>query len=41
VEVGEELLIFLADFRELGGACVKLGGDGDDARNGGTEDGED
>ena len=40
MQVGAELLVFLADFRELGSG-VELGGDGYDARNSGAENGED
>ena len=36
-----ELLVVLADLRELGGDCVQLGGDGHYAGDSGTEDGED
>jgi len=41
VEVGAELLIFLADVSELGCNSVQLVGDSHYARDCGTEDGED
>ena len=41
MEVGAELLIFLADFRELGGDYIHPGGDSYYATDGGAEDGED
>ena len=41
VEVGVKLLIFLADFRELGVDGAQLGGDGHYARDGGADNGED
>ena len=36
MDVGVELLILFGDFGELGGHGVNLGGDGHDARGGGT-----
>jgi len=41
VDFDAELLVVLADLRELGGDCVQLGGDGHYAGDSGTEDGED
>ena len=41
VVVGAELLIFLADLRELGVDEVQLGGDGQYASDSGADDGED
>ena len=40
VKVGAELLVFLADFGELGGDGVELGRDSHYGRDCGTEDGE-
>jgi len=38
MEVGAEFKISFVDFTEVGGDSVKLGEDGDYARDGGTED---
>ena len=40
MELGTELLIFLADLRELLGDCVQLGGGGYYAEDGATEEGD-
>jgi len=41
MEVGAELMVFLADFDELGGDGFEWGGDDYYARDGGTPNGED
>ena len=41
MDVGPELLVFFSDFRELGGDCVYLSGDGHHAWDGGAENGGD